>query len=351
MFRLHRRALFIALPLFIMTAGTALLPGAHAQRKAVPPATAAQDDDEVVRVDTDLTNILFTAVDKDRRFVTTLQKDDVRVFENDAPQQIFTFEHETDLPLSLAILIDTSWSQEETLTDEKAAARAFVEAVIRPDKDQAAIVSFTGKPTTEQALTGNLASLRKGIEQVVIIHPREPEEGGAVATPDERAAPDYDDSIGYTNIWDSLAFASDEILSQTPDRSRRAIILLTDGTDTNSHLKREDAIERAIKANVIIYSIGIVGNEGDIEKDTLRKVSEKTGGRAFFPEDEKDLSAAFKQIEQELRSQYLLAYSPTNSARDGSYRRIRVEISNPDLRKRKLRLLYRQGYYARQAAK
>jgi VWFA-related protein len=320
----------------------------HAQQKQTSQQT---QDEEVVRVETDVTNILFTAIDKDRHFVTTLQKDDVRVYENDAPQQIFTFERETDLPLSLAILIDTSWSQEDTLPDEKAAARAFVDAVIRPAKDQAAIVSFTGKPTIEQALTGNPASLRKGIEQVVIIHPREPEDGGAVATPEERAAPDYDDSIGYTNIWDSLSFASNEILSQTPDRTRRAVILLTDGDDTNSHLKKEEAIERAIKANVVVYSIGIVGNQGDIEKGTLRKISEQTGGRAFFPEDEKDLSAAFKQIEQELRSQYLLAYTPSNSARDGSYRRIRLDIANPDLRKRKLRLLYRQGYYARQAAK
>ncbi|MBV9211484.1 MAG: VWA domain-containing protein, partial [Acidobacteria bacterium] len=313
-----------------------------------PPAS---QDDEVVRVETDVTNILFTAIDKDKHFVTTLQKDDVRVFENDAPQQIFTFDRETNLPLSLAILIDTSWSQEDTLPDEKAAARAFVDAVIRPEKDQAAIVSFTGKATIEQALTGSLASLHQGIDKVIIIHPREPEEGGAVATPEERAEPDYDDSIGYTNIWDSLFFASNGILSHTPERTRRAIILLTDGKDTNSSLKKSEAIERAVKDNVVIYSIGIVGNEEGIEKDTLRKISEQTGGRAFFPEHEKDLSAAFKQIEQELRSQYLLAYTPANSARDGSYRRIRLEITNPDLRKRKLRLLYRQGYYARQAGK
>lgn len=350
MFRLHRQAFFIALLLIITTACT-VLSGAHAQQKPAPAASNAAQDDDVVRVDTDLTNILFAAVDKDKRFVTTLQKDDVRVFENDAPQQVFTFERETDLPLSLAILIDTSWSQDDTLPDEKAAARAFVDAVIRPEKDQAAIVSFTGKPTIEQPLTGNMASLHSGIDKVVIIHPRVEEDGGATATPEERDDPDYDDSIGYTNIWDSLLFASDSILSQTPERTRRAIILLTDGADTSSHVKREDAIESAIKANVVIYSIGIVSRKEGIEKDTLRKVSEKSAGRAFFPEDEKDLSAAFKQIEQELRSQYLLAYSPTNSARDGSYRRIRIEISNPELRKRKLRLLYRQGYYARRAGK
>ncbi len=349
MLRFHRRALFIALLLFITTACTMLF-GAHAQQKPTPTA-AAEQDDEVVRVETDLTNILFTAVDKDKRFVTTLQKDDMRVFENDAPQQIFTFERETNLPLSLAILIDTSWSQDETLPDEKAAARAFVDAVIRPDKDQAAIVSFTGKPTIEQTLTGNPASLRSGIDKVVIVHPRIKEDGGETATPEERADPDYDDSIGYTNIWDSVLFASDSILSQTPERTRRAIILLTDGNDTDSHIKKEEAIERAIKDNVVIYSIGIVGDRQGIKKDTLRKISEKTGGHAFFPEDEKDLSVAFKQIEQELRSQYLLAYSPTNSARDGSYRRIRIEIVNPELSKRKLRLLYRQGYYVRQATK
>lgn len=340
----RHRALLISL-LLLGSITCAVMFRAHAQQQKQTSQTS--QDDEVVRVDTDVTNILFTAIDKDRHFVTTLQKDDVRVFENDAPQQIFTFERETNLPLSLAILIDTSWSQEETLPDEKAAARAFVDAVIRPEKDQAAIVSFTGKATIEQPLTGNPASLHSGIDKVVIIHPREPEDGGAVATPEERAAPDYDDSIGYTNIWDSLAFASNEVLSQTPERTRRAVILLTDGNDTNSHLKREEAIERAIKANVVIYSIGIVGDEGDIEEATLRKISEQTGGRAFFPEDEKDLSAAFKQIEQELRSQYLLAYTPSNSARDGSYRRIRLEITNPDLHKRKLRLLYRQGYYVR----
>jgi VWFA-related protein len=344
-FRLYRRALLIALLLLILIVGVAALVNASAQQK---PSTPPAQDDDVVRVETDLTNILFTAIDKDRRFVTTLRKEDVRVFENDTPQEIFTFQRETELPLSLAILIDTSWSQEGTLPEEKAAARAFVDAVIRPAKDQAAIISFTGKSTIEQSLTGDLPSLQKGIDKIIVIHPRDPEEGGGVATPEERAQPDYDDSIGYTNIWDSLSFASNEVLSQTPARTRRAIILLTDGADTNSRLKKEEAIERAVKANVVIYSIGIVGDRQGVEKDTLRKISEKTGGRAFFPDEENDLSVAFKQIEQELRAQYLLAYTPSNAARDGSYRRIRLEITNPELRKRKLRLLYREGYYATQ---
>jgi Ca-activated chloride channel family protein len=310
----------------------------------------AQDDD-VVRVETDLTNILFTAIDKDKRFVTTLQREDVRVFENDAVQEIFTFQRETDLPLSLVVLIDTSRSQKEVLPDEKLAARAFVDSVIRPDKDQAAIISFTGKPTIEQALTNDLESLRSGIERVTIKLPPDEGVGGRIATPQDIADPNYDDTIGYTSIWDSLSFTAREVLTHTPDRTRRAIILLSDGDDTFSRIKREEAIDEAIKANVFIYSIGIGSADNGVEEDTLRKVSEKTGGKAFFPEDERELKAAFAQIEAELRSQYALAYTPSNRTRDGSYRRIRLEIVNAQLKKQKLRLLYRQGYYAKQAAK
>ena len=105
------------------------------------------DDDDVLRVEADLTNILFTAVDKNKRFITTLRQEDIRVVEDGAPQEIFTFQRETDRPLSLAILIDTSASQERTLPEEKAAASAFVDAVIRPEKDEVAVLSFTGEAT------------------------------------------------------------------------------------------------------------------------------------------------------------------------------------------------------------
>lgn len=348
MFRFHRHAPSAALFLLISISCAILWPARAQQQAARPPA---QDEDDVLRVETDLTNILFTVIDKDKRFVTTLHKEDVRVFENDVPQEIFTFQRETDVPLSLAILIDTSRSQEETLPEEKATARAFVDSVLRPDKDKAAVISFTGRPTIEQALTNDLTSLRDGIDRVVVKLPPDEEEGGRIATPQDVADPNYDSTLGYTAIWDALWFTVEDVLAQTPERTRRAIILLSDGSDTSSGVKRADAIERAIKANVVIYSIGIVSPKYGIEKDTLRKVAEKTGGRAFFTKDETDLGTAFKQIENELRSQYLLAYTPSQRVRDGSYRSIRLEIVNAELRKRKLRLLYRQGYYARQAVK
>ncbi len=340
MSRFHRHA---PLPL------TALLILVLLSHALLPDVSTAQDGDEVVRVETDLTNILFTAIDRDKRFITSLRREDVRVFENDAPQEIFTFQRETDLPLSVAILIDVSRSQAEPLPNEKAAALAFVKSVLRPDKDNAAVVSFTGKQKIQQPLTNDVAALKSSIERLEVKVPPAKKLTGRVAYPQAENAPavdDEDDAIYSTAIWDALFFTADKILAHTPERTRRAIILLSDGDDTSSDLKKSEAVERAIKSNVTIYSIGIGSSDWGIKKKTLREVSEKTGGGAFFPEDKTALGNAFAQIEQELRSQYLLAYTPSNNLRDGSYRRIRLEIINPDLRKQKLRLLYRQGYYA-----
>lgn len=322
-----------------------------------PPATAqtnAENDDEVLRVNTDLTNILLTAIDKERRFVTSLRREDFRVMENGVAQEVSLFQRETELPLSLAILVDASESQKGVLADEKAAALAFLDAVIRVEKDQAAIVSFTGLPVLEQPLTNDLGRMRRAIERVKIILPRERSEDDAE---DEDSSTDFqldeENAVGYTGVWDAIWATTNDALSQTPERTRRAIILLSDGDDTSSYTKKQEAIDFAVKHNTIVYSIGIRDAEfpaGKLDRDALRKVSEKTGGRAFFPQNEAELRAAFRQIQDELRSQYLVAYSPTNKLRDGTYRQVRIEVVNPELRKQKLTLLYRQGYYARKQA-
>jgi len=130
-----------------------------------------QDSDEVVKFDTNLTNIFFTAADKNKRFINTLTAEDIRVLEDGQPQEIFTFQQNIDLPLSIAILIDTSASEERTLPDEKDAARAFLENLLRPNKDESAIVSFTGETTLEQGFTGNLERLRRAIDRVEFIPP------------------------------------------------------------------------------------------------------------------------------------------------------------------------------------
>jgi VWFA-related protein len=314
--------------------------------KPTPISEPPIDENEVVRVESALTNVLFTAVDKDKGFITTIQKEDLRVFENDAPQQIFTFERQTDLSLSLIVLIDTSISQEFTLPQEKSAAISFLNAVLRPDRDSAAVISFTGIIKIEQVLTNDKTSLRSAVERVEIIHPPDDADN-------KNKSYDEDDFLknptAYTSIWDSIADAIKKQMAQTPERTRRAIILLTDGDDTSSQIKYEQAAEFAIKNNTVVYSIGIGDRENyEVKEGELKKFSGRTGGRAFFPKSEVELSNVFTQIETELRSQYLIAYVPTNAVQDGSYRRIRMEISNPKLRKQKLRLLYRQGYYAKQ---
>jgi Ca-activated chloride channel family protein len=307
-------------------------------------------DDEVLRVDTDLTNILFTAVDKQRHFITTLKQEDIRVTEEGQPQEIFTFARQADLPLSLAILVDTSISEERTLPVEKSAAASFVDTVLRSNKDEAAVVSFTGEATLEQSLTGNASRVRHALDAVQFVPPSGYIGSGQVAgTPPISGT---NQSIqGSTAIWDAIWVTSDEILSQTSDKTRRAIILLTDGDDTSSHKKIDDAIDRALKSDAVIYAIGI-GDEyyGGINKGALRKISEHTGGRAFFPANESELRAAFAEIQLELRSQYLVAYSPTNRNKDGSFRHVQIEINNPELRK-SLKLTYRQGYFAKSTTK
>jgi VWFA-related protein len=322
-------------------------PASSATQDQKPSSNQSEPEPEVVRVDTNLVNTLFTAVDKDRHFITSLRAEDIRIFENDVPQPVSIFERETDRPLSLAILIDTSESQVGVLADEKRAARAFVDQVIRPNVDQAAVISFTGEPKIEQPLTNDLGKLHRAIERVT---------RGLSVQNQYRQANDLEplskeeDSTGYTGVWDAMWETIDNYVSHAPENTRRAVILLSDGDDTSSTIKRQNVIDLATKTNVVVYSIGIRDEEfpeGKLDSGALKKVSDHTGGRAFFPKLPEDLKLAFAQIDQELRSQYLVGYSPTNAQHDGSYRRIRIEILDPKLRKDKVRLLYREGYYAR----
>jgi VWFA-related protein len=300
---------------------------------------ATQESDEVVRVETNLTSIFFTAADSSKRFISNLRKEDVRILEDGQPQEIFTFQQNLDLPLSIAILIDTSRSEERTLPDEKAAARAFVEAVMHPDRDEAAVVSFTGEVTLEQGFTGNLERLRRAIDRVEFVPPSGYIGGGVVVGGTPPISDTNQMLAGSTAIWDAVWASSNELMSISAGNTRRTLILLTDGEDTSSQLKIHEAIERAQKADALVYAIGIGDSyQGGVDEGSLRKITEQTGGRAYFPRNERELRDAFAQIQRDLREQYLIAYSPSNKARDGSYRRIQIEIVEPELRKQKLKL-------------
>ncbi len=326
--------------------------------RPVPSPTVApkednpQDSDDVVRVETNLTSIFFTAADSNKRFVSNLKREDVRILEDGQPQEIFTFQQNTDLPLSIAILIDTSRSEERTLPDEKAAARAFIESVMRAGKDEAAVVSFTGEVTLEQGFTGNLDRLRRAVDRVEFIPASGTYIGGGVVV--VGSTPPISGTnqalAGSTALWDAVWATANELLSDSAENTRRTIILLTDGVDTISQVKMHEAIERAQKADALIYAIGIGDSyQGGVDEGSLKKLAEKTGGRAYFPRSESEMRSAFAQIQRDLREQYLLAYSPSNKTRDGSYRKIQIEVVEPELRKQKLKLNYRPGYFAKTA--
>jgi len=315
-----------------------------------PQPTPTPDQDvDVLRTETDLTNLLFTATDKNSRYVTGLQQSDIRVLEDGVPQSLFTFQRETDRPLAIAFAIDVSISEERTLPDEKAAARTFVEKVIRSEKDQVAIIPFEGYAHLEQPLTRDVIAIYRALDAIEVAFPfytgKAPALGGIVSSPGGIGAP----REGSTAIWDTVAVTARNVLGRSFTQRRRAIILLTDGQDTSSRVPRATAIDQALEAETVIYAIGIGDKRYDgINKKALDEVAEKTGGRAFYPKKTTDLEAAFQEIEQELRSQYLIAYSSTNKQRDGKFRSLKIEVTNPTLVKDKLNLRYRPGYFARQ---
>lgn len=320
------------------------------------PTPPIIEDDEVVKVDTEAVNILFTAQDKNRRLLTDLKQNDVKIFENGVVQEVTAFSRQVDLPLSLAILIDTSISQERTLPEEKRAAISFLEAVIRPAKDEVSVVSFTGESTLEQGMTNNLTRLRRAVDRVQFVPPSG-YIGAGVVTNGGRVpgtppiSGDNQMIAGSTAIWDAVWVTSAEVLGPAPEKTRRAIILLSDGVNTSGSKVLDDAVQAALKAEAIIYSIGIGDNYYDgVDEGALKKISERTGGRAYFPRDESELRQAFKQIQEEMRSQYLLAYEPTNTTRDGSYRKVEIQLTNPALQKEKIKLTHRQGYFAKTAS-
>jgi VWFA-related protein len=328
-------------------------PNPPADRSISPtPTPPPIDDDEVIKIDAEVVNVLFTAQDNNRRLLTTLRQEDVKILENDQPQEITSFSRQVDLPLSLAILIDTSASQERTLPEEKAAAISFLETVIRPAKDEVCVISFTGEATLEQGMTNNLARLRRAIDGVRFVPPSGYIGGGVLAGGTPPISGDNQMAQGSTAIWDAIWVTSDEILGPAPERTRRAIILLSDGVNTYGKKKLDEAVQAALRSEAIVYSIGIGDNFfSGVDKGTLRKISERTGGRAYFPRDERELRDAFRQIQDEMRSQYLLAYEPSNQQRDGSYRRIEIQITNPQLTKEKVKVTHRQGYFAKAGPK
>jgi len=289
---------------------------------------------------TNQVKILLTTIDRDGHFVKTLRADDLRILHNGVTPTLTGFQLISDRTLSLAILIDTSASQERTLPGQKLAANSFLDSIVRPDRDQVAIATFTSMLSVEQRLTNNVPELRQAIARAVFVPPPGYVRGGVVVGPPTRAARSMM-AAASTALWDAVIAACDELFSPSGRENRRAIILLTDGEDTSSKNKIAAAVARAAQEDVAIYAIGIGDDkEYGLNKDGLRKLTERTGGRAFFPKKVSELADIFAEIGQELRTQYLITFSPAISANGPG--KIKIEIVNPDLRKSDVQLFYQQ---------
>ncbi|HXE15314.1 MAG TPA: VWA domain-containing protein [Bryobacteraceae bacterium] len=304
------------------------------------------DTPGVIRVDVDLVNILFTVhKKKGGTLVPGLTKDDFTVYEDGKKQTISQFAQESNLPLTLGLLIDISASQVNLIDIERHAANEFFSAVLRP-KDEAFLISFgkdtellqdfTESPRILKAALGALEGDTSG--------PPMMSRGPVATTPG--TIPDIGRPKG-TLLYDAVYLAASEKLKS--EVGRKAIVLITDGEDQGSYYDRDQAIEAAQRANAMIYSIYYVdhsfywaagmGSGGD--HGALKKMSEQTGGSVFSVDKKHPLEDVFKQIQAEMRNQYAIGYVPTNTARDGKFRKIEIKVRDKDDVAQA-----RKGYYA-----
>ncbi len=268
----------------------------------------------------DEVNVVFTVTDKRGRFIKNLKQSDFRVMDNNMPaQSIRSFRSETNLPLRVGLLIDASNSIRDRFKFEQEAAIEFLNQIIRPRFDQAFVIGFDTTPEVTQDFTDNTEKLSKGVR---MLRP-----GGGTA------------------MYDAIYYACrDKIMAEDtgPVATRRAIILLSDGDDNQSRVSREEALEMAQKAEVIIYAISTNTSGIKLKGDkVLEYFAEQTGGRAFFPFKIQEVSDAFSQIQDELRSQYAIAYKPADFQFNGKYRKIDILADN-----KKYKVRARKGYYA-----
>ncbi len=262
---------------------------------------------------------MFTVTDKHGHYIKDLKKDDFKVLDDQKPTELRSFRSETDLPLQVGLLIDASNSVRDRFKFEQEAAIEFLNATIRPHSDKAFVVGFDVTPEVTQDFTDNTELLSVGVRAL-------------------RAG-------GGTAMYDALYFACrDKLMKQAVTGPvRNAIILLSDGEDNASHVTREEAIDMAQRADAIVYTIStnISGMKGQGDKVLIR-IADATGGRAFFPFQMRDVSDAFLSIQEELRSQYAMAYKPADFIADGRFRTIQIQT----VPNRSLKVRTRKGYFA-----
>jgi len=304
-----------------------------------PPQTKAPDDLPSITVDVDVVSILASVRDKRGALIPNLQKDDFTILEEGKSQTIQYFTRETDLPLTIGLLVDVSGSQRNLIDIERNAATQFFTQVLRK-KDEAFLISFGEETELLQDYTGSARLLSRGLDQLRV------SSGVGGITPGP--VPTIGDPRG-TVLYDAIYLAASEKLKT--EVGRKVIVVITDGVDQGSRMTRSQAIEAAQKADAVIYSIDYydpgaygrfgIGFGGGGGEGELRKMSDETGGHMFRVDRSHPLDQVFRELQEEMRSQYSIGYTPTNGLKDGSYRHLDVKLANKDLKAQA-----RKGYYA-----
>ena len=288
-----------------------------------PPADSSNRADEplaTIRIQPNEVNVVFTVTDKHGRRITDLKQNDFQILDdNKPPEQVRSFHNETNLPLQVGLLIDASNSVRDRFKFEQESAIEFLNQTIHPLKDRAFVVGFDVTPEVTQDFTDNTELLAHGVHEL--------RPGGGTA------------------LYDALYFSCRDKLLKAPKnlQVRRAIILLSDGDDNQSHVTREEAIEMAQRAEAIVYTIStnVSGTKGAGDK-VLERIADATGGRAFFPFQIRDVANAFAEIQDELRSQYAISYKPADLKHDGHYRTIEIVAND----RKNLKVRSRRGWYS-----
>ena len=288
--------------------------------KASPPNTSEESEAPTIFRTVNEVNVVFTVTDKHGRYVKDLKKTDFKVIDDTKPaDEIRSFHNETDLPLQVGLLVDASNSVRDRFKFEQESAIEFLNQTIRPRYDKAFVVGFDATPEVTQDFTDNTELLSRGVRAL--------RPGGGTA------------------LYDAIYYACrDKLLKTQPSGPvRRALIVLSDGDDNQSHVSREEAIDMAQRAEVIVYTIStnIIGSRNKGDK-ILERIANASGGRPFFPFQITDVANAFAEIQDELRSQYALSYKPADLKADGRYHSIEILAQNH----KNLRVRSRRGYYA-----
>jgi len=273
---------------------------------------------DTLSVSVDRVNVVFAVVNRKGKLIRNLGRDDFTVFEDDQIQSISNFSRELNVPLTLAFLIDSSGSVRDKFRFERQAAAEFLHLTLRSAGDKALLMSFDSSLVVVADYSENPEVLSDAMQKII--------------------------PGGSTSLYDAVLEAAAHRLADQP--GRRVIVVLSDGVDNSSHISLSRALDSAQKNDVTIYAISTNRIGGDAEDQrtgdaVLKRLSEETGGSALFPRKMEDLAQAFSRINEQLRSQYSLAYRPTNARRDGTYRAIRIVPAHKGYTVR-----CRSGYYA-----